>query len=197
MSLRFPVRRAARVIRHGGVIAHPTEGVFGLACDPDNMDALERILAIKTRDRGKGVILLAHSAQALQPYCAPFDDDMRGRLTGQHRRPVTFVVPAAKSTAALLTGGRATLAVRVTTHEFSRLLCAELGHPIVSTSANRGGRPPARSAQAVRRALGHAVDLIVAGPLGGATGPSEIRDVVTGQVLRPASPPNDETAAGH
>lgn len=188
MNQRFPVRRAAHVIRQGGVVAHPTEGVFGLACDPDNLDALQRILTIKSRDRGKGVILLAHNADALQPYCAPFNEDMRGRLDGHHRRPVTFVVPAARGTHTLLTGGRDTLAVRVTAHEFSRQLCAELGHPIVSTSANRGGRPPARTAQATRRALGTDVDLIVGGPLGGASGPSEIRDVVTGKVLRPATP---------
>lgn len=179
------------MIRHGGVIAHPTEGVFGLACDPDNLPALERILTIKARDRAKGVILLAHSADALQPYCAPFNDDMRGRLNGDHRRPVTFVVPAAKTTHPLLTGGRTTLAVRVTSHEFSRQLCSELGHPIVSTSANRGGRSPARTAQAVRRALGNDVDLIVGGPLGEAAGPSEIRDVVTGKILRAATPPKE------
>ncbi|MEO1575664.1 MAG: Sua5/YciO/YrdC/YwlC family protein, partial [Pseudomonadota bacterium] len=160
--------------------------------DPDNLDALERILTIKARDRAKGVILLAHCAEALAPYCAPFNDDMIGRLNGDHRRPVTFVVPAAGTTNPLLTGGRKALAVRVTSHPFSRQLCAELGHPIVSTSANRGGRPPARTAQAVRRALGTDVDLIVGGPLGGASGPSEIRDVVTGKILRPATPPKEK-----
>ncbi|MEM6640496.1 MAG: Sua5/YciO/YrdC/YwlC family protein [Pseudomonadota bacterium] len=186
MTPAFIIGEAARIVRHGGVIAHPTEGVYGLACDPEQRQALERIFAIKSRDLGKGVILLAHDAATLQPYCAPFDDDMIGRLNGQHRRPVTFVVPAAAHTSALLTGGRTTLAVRVTRHPLSRQLCRAVERPIVSTSANRGGRRPARSAQAVRRALGGDVDMILAGPLGGASGPSEIRDALTGNVLRPA-----------
>ncbi len=136
------------------------------------------------------MILLTHSANAVQPYCQPFNDEMRGRLEGDHRRPVTFVVPAASTAHPLLTGGRQTLAVRVTRHVYSRSLCAELGHPMVSTSANRGGRPPARTAQAVRLALGAEVDLVVSGPLGEATGPSEIRDIRTGQVLRPGTSPS-------
>jgi len=83
-----------------------------------------------------------------------------------------------------LTGGRSTLAVRVTAHPRAAALCALYGGPIVSTSANRSGTPPARNALAVRRKLGRGVDLVVPGAVRGAGAPSEIRDALTGRVLR-------------
>ncbi len=186
---RFIVHRAARVIREGGVIAHPTEGVYGLACDPNCIEAVQRILRIKARQSNKGLILLAHSVDALEPFCAPLDDALTQRLQTPTAHPTTYIIPAARDLNPLLNGGRQTLAVRITEHAFSRALCELLGHPIVSTSANRGGKPAALRATVVRRELGADVDLVVSGPLGGAQGPSEIRDVVTGELLRAAIRP--------
>ncbi|MFK8014351.1 MAG: L-threonylcarbamoyladenylate synthase [Gammaproteobacteria bacterium] len=186
-SARFIAWRAARVVARGGVIAHPTEGVFGLACDPLCDTAIRRILAIKRREADKGLILLAHDWSAAAPYCADLDGKTLDRLGAHWPGHTTFIVPAAAHLNPLLTGGRDTLAVRVTDHPFSQLLCKTLGHPIVSTSANRGGRPAARCAQTVRRALGADLDLIVSGPLGGAPGPSEIRDALSDRVLRPGA----------
>ncbi len=185
---RFAIHRAARVIREGGVIAHPTEGVFGLACDPTCIEAVQRILTIKDRDAHKGLILLAHNVDALRPFCAPLDEALTQTLQAATKHPTTYVLPVARDTDPLLTGGRPTLAVRITEHPFSRALCEMLKHPIVSTSANRGGKPAALSVTDVRRALGEDVDLVVSGPLGGAHGPSEIRDALTGEVLRAAAP---------
>ena len=183
----FIVARAARVIECGGVIAHPTEGVFGLACDPLCEPAIQRILAIKSRDAAKGLILLAHDWSTVAPFCAPLDSRTRKRLLEHWPGHTTFIVPAAHDVSPLLTGGRDTLAVRVTAHPFSHQLLKALGHPVVSTSANRGGRHAARTAQTVRLTLGADLDLIVAGPLGGARGPSEIRDALSNDVLRPGT----------
>lgn len=180
------ITHGARVIASGGVIAHPTEGVFGLACDPASRAALERVMRIKQRDASKGVILLAHCPDALQPYCAELEPNMTARLTKTYPHPTTFIVPAAPGASDLLTGGRSTLAVRITTHDLSLTLCRTLEHPIVSTSANRGGEPPARDAITVRETLGDDLDLIVDGELGDAQGPSAIIDIVTGQIVRPA-----------
>jgi L-threonylcarbamoyladenylate synthase len=99
--------------------------------------------------------------------------------------PVTWIVPARPFVPAWLTGGRGTLAVRVTAHPIASELAARAGGAIVSTSANRAGRSPLRSALAVRRAFHDDVDLVLVGPLGGADRPTEIRDAATGTTLRP------------
>lgn len=183
------ITHAARIIASGGVIAHPTEGVFGLACDPHSDSALERVMRIKERARDKGVILLAHNVAALLPFCAQLNAAMIETITAPRAHPTTFIVPAADAVPALISGGRTTLAVRVTQHSLSRALCESLGHPIVSTSANRGGQSPARDARTVRETLGEDLDLVLDGPLGAATGPSAIIDIVSGDMIRSAPQP--------
>jgi L-threonylcarbamoyladenylate synthase len=76
------------------------------------------------------------------------------------------------------------LAVRVTAHPLAAALCRACGHPLVSTSANRSGRPALRSARAVRIQLGRALDGLLPGPTGGAARPTAIRDLRSGQQLR-------------
>ena len=98
--------------------------------------------------------------------------------------PVTWVLPARAGLDPLLTGGRGSVALRVTAHPVAAALCRAFGGALVSTSANLSGRPPARSAVAVRRALGARVDAVVPGRVGGAGGPSTIRDAITGRTLR-------------
>lgn len=188
MSSRFRIARAAALLADGAVIAYPTEGVYGLGCLPDDAGAVERVLALKGRDRGKGLILIGADPGHLAPWI-----DRRvapATLTGSARRPVTWVVPAAPGTPALLTGGRPTIAVRLTRHPVAAALCDAAGSALVSTSANRAGRPSARNVFVLRRELGRELDLIVAGPLGAAAGPSEIRDWESGEVLRPGGGPS-------
>jgi L-threonylcarbamoyladenylate synthase len=84
----------------------------------------------------------------------------------------------------LLTGGRPTIAVRVSAHPIVQRLCRRTGSALVSTSANLSGAAPARTALAVRRRLGRFVDFVLAGPLGDSARPTEIRDAATGRVLR-------------
>lgn len=177
------LRRAARLIRSGGVLAYPTEAVFGLGCDPDCDAAVERILAIKGRPARSGFILIAAGAAQLEGWIAPTPIE-RGRLATSSTAPVTWVVTAGPRASSLITGGRATIAVRVTRHPVAAALCREAGMPLVSTSANVHGRPPARSALAVRRQLGSFLDGVVPGATGGQVRPTEIRDARTGAVLR-------------
>ena len=177
------LHRAAEVVRAGGVIAYPTEAVYGLGCDPGNTSALERILDIKGRPQGAGFILIAADLAQLEGWITPTPAE-RERLTARSPMPVTWVVTAGPRASALLTGGRRTLAVRITAHARAAALCRAAGMPLVSTSANVHGRPPARTALTVRRALGSRIDLVVPGPTGGAAKPSEIRLAATGAVLR-------------
>lgn len=98
--------------------------------------------------------------------------------------PVTWLMPARRGVSRWLIGEHPRIAVRVTAHRGAAALCNHAGTAIVSTSANRHGHPPARSAGGVRREFGECVDYVLAGNLGGSPKPSEIRDVVTGRIIR-------------
>jgi L-threonylcarbamoyladenylate synthase len=178
------LRRAARILRAGGVIAYPTEAVFGLGCDPACEAALLRILAIKRRPARPGLILIAASTAQLEGWIAPTPAEAR-RLAASTARPVTWVVTAGARATPSLTGGRKTIAVRLTRHPVAAALCRSAAMPLVSTSANLHHRPPARTALEVRRRLGRRVDFVVSGAVGALRRPTEIREGRTGKVLRP------------
>lgn len=181
------IRSVAEAIRAGGVVAYPTEGVWGLGCDPCNEAAVERILALKGRRREQGLILLAANSEQLTPFIKPLPKEIMQRLRTTGADPVTWIVPARTDCPAWLTGGRGTIAVRITAHPPARQLARAAGTALVSTSANRHGEPPANGPQALRSIFGSSLDAIHEAPLGYAAGPSEIRDAVTGRILRAAT----------
>ncbi|HHJ13455.1 MAG TPA: tRNA threonylcarbamoyladenosine biosynthesis protein RimN [Gammaproteobacteria bacterium] len=178
------VTRAARCIRTGGIVAYPTEAVFGLGCDPANPQAVARLLALKRRPPGKGLILVAASRAQLDPWMAPLPPRLRQRLDASWPGPHTWLVPASDNCPDWLTGCHDTLAVRVSAHPGVQGLCRAAGMAIVSTSANRSGRPPARSLLEIRLAFGTGVDDCLPGALGGLEAPTRIQDLKTGRRLR-------------
>lgn len=184
LPLRWPLRHARQVILQGGVIAYPTEAVFGLGCNPRDAAAVKRIIDIKARDAAKGLILIAASLEQLLPFLAPLSADLRAQFAHTWPGPVTWVVPADAGISKLLSGGRDTLAVRVTAHPIARALCETAGMALVSTSANRSGHPPARTALQVRMRFHGEIDYVVPGEVGGASKPTEIRDARSGKILR-------------
>lgn len=183
MTLSIPIRKAAQVLRRGGVIAYPTEGVFGLGCLPDDPDAVARLLRIKQRDASQGLILIASDAAQLASWARlPAGADLRSSA----ERPVTWLVPARPSVPYAVRGEHAGIAVRITAHPVAAALCEAVDSALVSTSANVSGRPPARTAFVLRRRFGRLVDYVVPGACGPARGPSEIRDLETGRIVRAA-----------
>ncbi len=183
---RLRIAVAVRVLDAGGIVGHPTEGVYGLACDPLDAHAVARLLQVKGRPPAAGFILIAADERRLAPFLGPLPAAARRRMRRTWPGPVTWVAPAAPDVPDWITGGRDTVAVRVTAHPVAAALCAAFGGALVSTSANRHRRPPARDALAARRALGDDVDLYLPGRAGPLAGPTEIRDARTGAVLRPA-----------
>lgn len=182
---RFRLRIAREVLRAGGLVAYPTEGVFGIGCDPDNHDALVRLMEVKGRVPDKGLILIGSSEDQVMRYACPLEPARMEQVRRCWPGPVTWVLPARSGVDPLVTGGRDTVAVRVTAHRIAAALCDAFGGALVSSSANASGRPPARTALAARRST--CVDFYLAGRVGPAGGPSMIRDGRSGRVLRGVS----------
>jgi L-threonylcarbamoyladenylate synthase len=180
----FRIRVAARTLGAGGVVAYPTEAVYGLGCDPWNGDAVRRVLAIKQRPERKGLILIAADLAQIEPFVEPLEPPRMSEILSTWPGPVTWLLPARPETPAWLTGDHDTLAVRVTAHPLAAALCRTAGSALVSTSANRGGLAPARTALQVRLKLAGEVDYILGGACGKRGQPSTIRDARTGAVIR-------------
>lgn len=178
------LRCAVRALRAGAVVAYPTEAVWGLGCDPFNESAVRRLLALKQRSEAKGLIIIAADVAQIAPWIAALTPSQRAAALATWPGPYTWVVPAPQAPR-WLRGAHASLALRVSAHPGVQALCRAWGGPLVSTSANLSGQPPARDPLALRRQFGDGLGFILPGRLGGDARPSEIRDAVSGAVLRP------------
>lgn len=169
-------------LKQGGVIAYPTESCFGLGCDPMNRAAVEKILRLKGRGAAKGLILIAANRNQLRPYATRASIEAawnKGRWPG----PVTWVLPAAKTCPEWLTGGRDTVAVRITAHPGAAALCKQAGMALVSTSANKSGGMPATTSDVCRTLFGGQIR-VLEGRVGVRKRPSTLIDLASGKVLR-------------
>lgn len=181
------IEQAVNVLRQGGVIAYPTEAVYGLGCDPENLDAVKKILEIKQREKEKGLILIASNFEQLRNYLKPLDKKTEEKLLSgwsQSERALTWLVPVKQEVSDYLKGQFDTLAVRVSSHPVVRDLCDSFGGAIVSTSANISTQEAARTSQQVKEIFNSNVDFIVEGETDINAQPSEIRDALTDKVIR-------------
>ena len=181
MLFSFSIHKAGRIIRNGGIVTCPTEGVFGLSCLPGDMHAIERVLTIKQRDPSQGLILIAANTTQLRPWI-----DTKQEIPCDPMNPVTWIVPASAAVPPWISGRHAGIAVRISSHPVASALCTAADSALVSTSANISGRAPAANAYVLRRQFGDLVDYVVPGRCGTASGSSEIRDLTSNKTLRPA-----------
>lgn len=182
-TLNWRLRNAVLTLEAGGVIAYPTEAVYGVGCDPWNDEALMDLLELKQRPWEKGLILIASDFNQLQDFIQPVSPELLKQLQQSWPGPVTWLLPVRPEVSELLTGEHDTIAVRVTAHPLVRQLCEAFGGAIVSTSANLAGLRPAKNVHQVRWQLPE-IDYVLPGALGGASQPSQIRDAKTGAILR-------------
>ncbi len=177
---------AADVFYQGGILAYPTEAVFGLGCDPDNDLAVQKLLSIKQRSVDKGLILLASDYSQLLPYVddSAINRDNRSKILSCWPGAITQILPANKNISPLLCGVFDTIAVRITDHEDVVALCEQTNKPIVSTSANLAGKSPSNTWQQVQQQFGKEIDFIVKGKTSGLLKPSTIINGLTGEVIR-------------
>lgn len=176
--------KAVDFIQQGGVIAYPTEAVYGLGCDPFDEQAVKRLLQFKQRSIEKGLIVIAAKWEHVQDWVQPLSEDLLARAKMTWPGPFTWTFPASSLVPVWIRGDHTTVAIRLTAHPIARALCQQFNKPIVSTSANIANNPPARSAEEVLQIFNDKLDYVLAGALGGAARPTEIRDILTGNILR-------------
>ncbi|BBD78850.1 L-threonylcarbamoyladenylate synthase [Aerosticca soli] len=189
MSRRYTLDEldaAAAALRAGGVLAYPTEAVYGLGCDPHDADALARIFTLKQRPPAQGVLLIGADFAQVACYIdhAAVPPEALARAQATWPGPYTWIFPRSAQVPAWIAGAHEGIALRVTAHAPAAALCRAFGGALVSTSANPHGQPPARSAQAVSDYFGDALDGVLDAPLGGLDRPSLIRDALTGALVR-------------
>lgn len=189
-SQKLKLDCAVEVLQQGGVIAYPTEAVYGLGCDPKNLSAVKKILEIKQRKKEKGLILVAANFKQLKPYLLPLEKDIEKKLLDSWKNQngaITWLVPAKKEVSDYLKGQFDTLAVRVSNHPVVKELCEIFNGAIVSTSANIATQESARKAEQVKQIFGNKINFIIEGETNVNAQPSEIRDALTNKIIRTAN----------
>lgn len=184
MSSRTAIDDAVAALRAGGVVLHPTEAVWGLACDALNPAAVAAVYALKQRPADKGLILVAADVEMLRPLLAPVPEARMRAALATWPGPHTWVVPAAADAPPWLCGARGTLAVRVSAHPVVQALSRGLPGVLVSTSANLSGQPPPRTLDEVDETVRAAVAAIVSGATSGLERPTPIKNLLTGDIVR-------------
>lgn len=134
------IDKAVDVLRKGGLVLYPTDTVWGIGCDATNTEAVKRVYALKKRDDHKALITLVADLNALERTVSGIPE-VAYDLIDFADKPLTIVYDKAVGVAPAMTGDDGTLAVRLTRHAFSAMLCRRLGRPLVSTSANISGQP--------------------------------------------------------
>ena len=184
MQSEDEIKQAQKVVRRGGIIAYPTEAVYGLGCDPLNRQSVARIARIKSRNQDKRFILIASSVAQLKMFCDVENQAFSERIGDTWPGPTTWIFPALDTCPHWLCDSAMTIAVRVSSHPTVIALCNQCNSALISTSANLSGKPPACSAEQVQSIFGNAVDYVVDGFVEGHTRPTRMLNVVDGQVVR-------------
>ncbi len=168
---------AAALIRSGQIVAIPTDTVYGLAADPFQPAAVERLFRLKGRPEHKPILLLVDSRQQVEMLALRLPAAFERIAARFWPGPVTVILPAASCVPGRLTAGSGTVALRMPGSLLIRRLIAAARVPLTGTSANRSGRPPARSASEVREQFrGAGLEVLDGGPSPGGH-PSTIIDL--------------------
>jgi len=160
MASDFSIRHAAYIVRHGGIIAYPTDTIYGLGCDPFNADAVERINTIKQRPANKQLILLAAHIDQVRPLILL--DSEHESLISQVTEPTSWIAKASQHAPCWLTDQDNSLTFRISKNKTVEKLCSALGHAVISTSANISGKKPAKNSLDIHRYFHNTIDKILA-----------------------------------
>lgn len=179
------IQQSVRAIRQGGVIAYPTEAVWGLGCDPFDERAVLDLLEIKRRPMHKGLVLIAGNLSQIDFLLEDLTDDEYVKVTANWPGPYTWILPDKKNKIpAWIKGNHSAVAVRVSNHLQVKRLTEVYGSFLVSTSANPAAHDPARDILRVKTYFGEKLAYALPGELGGLDQPTQIRDLKSDQLIR-------------
>jgi L-threonylcarbamoyladenylate synthase len=162
------VRRAAQILRAGGLVAFPTETVYGLGADASSEKAVARLYAVKRRPADHPVIVHFASAEAAFGWAREIPDAARRLAKAFWPGPFTLILRRAPAAKDFVTGGEDTVGLRVPAHPVAREMLSLFGAGVAAPSANRFGLVSPTTAAHVREDLGKDVDLVLEG------GPSDV-----------------------
>ncbi len=152
---------ALRCLQDGGVVAIPTDTLYGLAADVGNEGALKRIFDVKGRPADLALPVLISSWEQVATVAVADDNSIRQLATSFWPGSLTLVLSRKPGLSSLVTGGRDTVAIRMPSHWIPLSLAAQLGRPITGTSANRSGQDNLNSPQEIKESLGDSLGEIV------------------------------------
>jgi len=178
------IQSAVSALQQGRLIAYPTEGVYGLGCDPFNAEAVNKLLTLKKRSIEKGLILVAASWEQFEPLVESIPLASLQHVLSTWPGPVTWVFPAGPSVPKWVRGNHESVAIRVSAHPVIVALSRAFNKPLVSTSANFSGQPPSFDDKAVAREFAHHDIFIIRAQVGGLKRTTVIREAVSGRIIR-------------
>jgi tRNA threonylcarbamoyl adenosine modification protein (Sua5/YciO/YrdC/YwlC family) len=156
------VERAVELLGRGAVIAYPTDTYYGLGCDLFSKKAIERLYALKERDRKKPLSFLVPDLSDVAKYALVTNfayRTMKSLIPG----PFTFILPATRQVPEMMQTKQKQVGIRVPDAPLARALAAGLGHPLVTTSATNREGEPLIDPKDIKELLGHGLDLILDG----------------------------------
>ncbi|NOZ60853.1 MAG: threonylcarbamoyl-AMP synthase [Calditrichaeota bacterium] len=174
--------RGVAIIERGGVIGYPTDTIYGLGADVNNDKAVERVFALKERQKSKPILILAAWLEQVQSLTEFFPEQAKILASHFWPGPLTMVFPAAAHVNPLITGSVGTIGVRIPSHRISLELIRRSGVPITSTSANLAGGPNPTSADDVIKTFGEKLDAIIDAGASSTSLPSTVVSVAGSEI---------------
>ena len=165
------------------IFAYPTEGVWGIGCNPFSEKAVKKLILLKKRPKNKGIIILGGSMEQLTPFTEHLDEKLKKRMYSKWPGPHTWLVSSSSRTPKWLLGPTGLIALRLSSHKTVIKLTETLGMPICSTSANLSGNEPAKDSNEIRTFFKDKV-LIIEGELGSLKKPTPVQDLESKEWLR-------------
>ena len=176
------VRQAAEAILRGGVVAFPSDTVYGFSCSLMDPQAVEFVYRLKRRPSHLSVIALLPEADAVHPLVEALPEIGETLMKKFWPGPLSIIFKASSLVPMRVRGERGTIALRVPKHPLCEALLAAVGGPLVSSSANLSGQPPCADAQEIQRVFGNQLDVLLDGGPAPTTVPSTVVDVSSGRL---------------
>lgn len=157
---REDLNQALETLKQGGLILYPTDTIWGIGCDATNAEAVEKVYALKARDKSKSLIILLHNDNQLASYVNDIPE-VAYSLIEYAESPLTLIFSKAKNLAANTLAEDGSVGIRVVNHPFCEQLLQRFRKPIISTSANLSGQPSPKSFSEISAAVIAGVDYVV------------------------------------